>query len=122
MTEVRDFGVRPLSVVAKRYFARNMDASTHLPAVDPQLWEENRHILANPTQDSPMLPAEVCAWISQQRNVNLLYDNLPLIVVRGQDLQVSLCNLPDYPLPPLQDFVLNLAAVVHTMALTIRHV
>lgn len=120
LTAVRDFGVQPLSAAAKRFFAANMNPNTHLPAVEPQSWEVNRYSLRNPI-DPPMQPAEVCAWIANQHNVDVLYDNLPVMVILGQDLQVSLRNLPDYPQPPLQDFVLNLAAVVHIMALTIRH-
>ena len=41
-----------------------------------------------------MRPAQVCAWMKQQANANMLYEQLPVVVFPGHDLQVSLHNLP----------------------------
>ncbi len=115
VTAVRDFGVEPLSNVAKTYFAQQLDENTNLPAVPRQLWATNRYSLLNPVANPPMRPAQVCAWMKQQANANMLYEQLPVVVFPGHDLQVSLHNLP-VNAAALEDFVLNLGRVVFVVA------
>ena len=112
---VRDFGIEPVSQPAKRFFATELDENANLPAVPEELWAANRHNLHTPVANPPMTSDQICAWIATQNgNNNLLYDNLPVMMFRGEDLHLSLHNLPA-PVQ-VQDFILNLASVVFAIA------